>query len=490
MGCYLMVALMASVPAVAEASDAESADQRAEANSSRVLEWPRRFELDSGGSLTIGQPQFERWEGFKALRGTAVVTYVRAKTNRDPYLGTIIFDASSEIDLQADLVRVYGITLLEGAYSGLSVKDSKMLTSLLTTLFPSQLVMSLDQVLAGVRRGIEEVPGVQQDVEVPEIVVRRGPATLVRFEGEPRFSPVKDSTVERAENTDRVLYRWPKKKTYFLLDEGVWLGAPSLDGPWTMQDKLPKPLRNLDLDEEGWSLPADVRSSESSVEIVPPQVVVTTGAALLVEIDGEPHLEPIEGVELAWVANTNRDLFVFNGDRSYFLWTGNLWLRAESLDGPWSVVTESLPGEFSRIPPDHPKGDLLVHVPGTAEAREASARAAIPGNSNIDTDRPGFALGDFTVDGENNLYAGQDGQVYRHDEQGWQSYSDGDWIPLAPPEPAKKDQSDGRQIWGPDSLNQAVRRRVYNLLQWDYQSRIRGEARARQRFSDSASTVE
>lgn len=422
-----MVALMASLPTLAVDADTPTADQRAVGGSSRALEWPRRFELDRGDSLTIGQPQFERWESFKTLRGTAVVTYERASSNRDPILGTVIFDASTDIDLEADLVRVYGITLLEGAYSGLSVKESKMLTSLMTTLFPSQVVMTLDQVLAGVRRGIEEVPAaVQQEAEVPEIVVRRVPATLVRFEGEPRFSSLKSSPVERAENTDRVVFYWPKKDSYFLLDEGVWLGAPSLEGPWTLEAKPPKPLRNLDASDEPRPVSAGGGSVEDSGEVVPPEVIVTTDTTDLVMIDGEPDLEPIEGTELAWVANTDRDLFVLTADRSYFLWTGSLWLHAESLDGPWSAVTGGgLPGDFSRIPPDHPKGDLLVHVPGTAEAREASARARIPASSAGETDRAGFVLGEFTVDGENNLYAGQDGQVYRHDEQGWQSYSEG-----------------------------------------------------------------
>lgn len=330
----------------------------------------------------------------------------------------------------------------------------------------------------------------RQEAEVPEIVVRRVPATLVRFDGEPRFSPLKGSAIERAENTDRVVFLWPKKDSYFLFDEGVWLKAPSLDGPWTLEEKLPKPLRNLAANDESSPVSPGGGSVEGSDEVVPPEVIVTTDVTDLVMIDGEPDLEPIEGTELAWVANTDRELFVLTADRSCFLWTENLWLHAETLDGPWTAVTGGLPDDFSRIPPDHPKGGLLVHIPGTAEAREAAARGAIPDASGVDTDRPGFALGDFTVDGENNLYAGQDGQVYRHDERGWQSYSEGEWIPLAAPEPAKKDRAEGRQVWGPDSLNQAVRRRVYNLLQWDYQSRMRGEARARARFSASPSNAE
>lgn len=60
------------------------------------------------------------------------------------------------------------------------------------------------------------------------------------------------------------------------------------------------------------------------------------------------------------------------------------WFRASSLEGPWEWVPgEQLSEDFSRIPPDSPKGHVLASIPGTVQAREAVIANQIPQTATV-----------------------------------------------------------------------------------------------------------
>src|SRR5260370_10133525 len=58
--------------------------------------------------------------------------------------------------------------------------------------------------------------------------------------------------------------------------------------------------------------------------------------------------------------------------------------KASSLEGPWAIFPyEELPKDFAKIPPTHPKANVLVSVPGTPQANEAVIANSIPQTATV-----------------------------------------------------------------------------------------------------------
>lgn len=487
-GMVVVVSLLFMTEAVLgqEAAAAESTDSE----HATPLGWPREYELDNGGKLLINQPQFERWSDNKQIRGTLALTYTRS-SNESPLLGTVILDADTETDLESNLVRAYNFTLLEGTYPGLSIRNSKILTQQLMGLFPKEMMISLDRVLAGLQPSRTQQPAAVLESYPPKIFVSQSRAILVQFDGEPQWSPVDGVALKHAANTDRDVFYFEKKGTYYLLDGDAWLQASKVQGPWSAAGKLPKLFGKLPGDDDNWNDVAAHVPGQQLEESKVPEVFVSPEPAELILIDGDLRLDPIADTDLSWVTNTESDLFVHAPDEAYFFLVSGRWFQADSLAGPWKFATEDLPEDFSQIPPDHAKGDVLALVPGTPDAREAAIRAQIPRQATVEGGAGQKGEGSegtqiFVVRGVNNLYAGQDGRVYRRDEDGWHKYADGEWELLDPPQERQQAKSSGRETWDRNSLSEAKRRRVYNRLNWDYQSRSRGALRASQYQVSSA----
>jgi hypothetical protein len=84
------------------------------------------------------------------------------------------------------------------------------------------------------------------------------------------------------------------------------------------------------------------------------------------------------------VTNTESDLFYHNAVRAYYFLASGRWFQASDLSGPWVYASRSLPADFVKIPPDHPRAHVLTAVPGTREAEDAVLLATIPRTAEID----------------------------------------------------------------------------------------------------------
>src|SRR6185437_2172400 len=85
--------------------------------------------------------------------------------------------------------------------------------------------------------------------------------------------------------------------------------------------------------------------------------------------------------------------------------------------------------------------------------------------------------------GENNVYAGQDGNVYRRTNQGWEQHSSAGWSRVNPQaRPAERPAERPRNIQPPQHIEpprQIEPARVYGGLEADHQARERGMDRSR-----------
>ncbi len=92
----------------------------------------------------------------------------------------------------------------------------------------------------------------------------------------------------------------------------------------------------------------DEPPSVAGLSPAPPPIYVRTTPAVLVQIDGEPLLAPIDDGKLQYVINTNWDLFKYNDDTWYIL-NEDQWLRSTNLTDAWQLVNR-LPPEFEQLP--------------------------------------------------------------------------------------------------------------------------------------------
>ena len=94
----------------------------------------------------------------------------------------------------------------------------------------------------------------------------------------------------------------------------------------------------------------------------PPTIFYSAIPSLLLFVDGEPVLAPIDKTDLAFLVNTNWDVFYEKANRQYFLLASNVWLTAKDLAGPWTA-TQTLPADLAKLPAGENFDDVKKLVP-------------------------------------------------------------------------------------------------------------------------------
>jgi hypothetical protein len=81
----------------------------------------------------------------------------------------------------------------------------------------------------------------------------------------------------------------------------------------------------------------------------PPVIYISQRPAILLEIDGKPVLAKIPDTSLQFVVNTHWPLFQDQSSSTYYLFAGQVWMKAKSLEGPWAQ-TADLPKDMKKLP--------------------------------------------------------------------------------------------------------------------------------------------
>lgn len=79
-------------------------------------------------------------------------------------------------------------------------------------------------------------------------------------------------------------------------------------------------------------------------KVVPPRIVFVSGPALVVRIDGDPVIKPIEGTSFLRVVNTRTPLFQDKYSSRFYLPVADGWLMGPGLNATWTVPTRRPPG--------------------------------------------------------------------------------------------------------------------------------------------------
>jgi hypothetical protein len=99
------------------------------------------------------------------------------------------------------------------------------------------------------------------------------------------------------------------------------------------------------------------------VKAEPPTIYYSTRPAILVNFDGDPVWSLIKDNDLKFAVNTNWDVFQIEATRTFYLRHDKIWLKATSLNGPWSAAGP-LPASFSKLPKDDNWSDVVASLPG------------------------------------------------------------------------------------------------------------------------------
>ena len=117
-----------------------------------------------------------------------------------------------------------------------------------------------------------------------------------------------------------------------------------------LQAQFPKELSGLPLDrfEASLALPAKATAAPAQpLDNTPPKILVSTGPAVLVSIDGPPAYRPVPGTDLQRVINT-RVLLFKNSQGEEYLHLLDGFMKAPALDGPWTVA-QQVPAGASQV---------------------------------------------------------------------------------------------------------------------------------------------
>ena len=68
-------------------------------------------------------------------------------------------------------------------------------------------------------------------------------APEVAFTGEPQFTPIEKTTVERAANTDKDIFK--VGDSYYMCYQGVWFAGKSASGPWEVASSVPQEIYQI-----------------------------------------------------------------------------------------------------------------------------------------------------------------------------------------------------------------------------------------------------
>jgi hypothetical protein len=94
----------------------------------------------------------------------------------------------------------------------------------------------------------------------------------------------------------------------------------------------------------------------------PPEIFVSQGPAILLQLDGKPVRGPIKDTKLESVMNANWRVFFDQKSSKYYLLAGKLWITAADLKGPWQPAAK-LPKDMSKLLKDANWEDLKGAIP-------------------------------------------------------------------------------------------------------------------------------
>jgi len=338
------------------------------------------------GRLVIYTPQVEAWPDYERAVGWSALEVTLADADKAT-LGTMRIEGNTVSDLAERTVTFYDLEITEIHFPSAQSQEAAALEAFVRdTVTQTRQTVPLDIMLSYLEDDVIPTGPAGLSMAPPEIFFSTGDSRLLSLDGAPMLVPVDaeaGTNLKFVVNTNWDLFYDDANTTWYLRDEQRWLAmaGEELNGSWTAVRELPDGFETLP-DNENWR---DAREAipATGADLPVPTIYISEGSAELIAIAGEPKFEAIADTGIRYVTNTGADLFLF--DETYYYLVSGRWFSTPQLGADWSAV-KKLPEKFADIPPDHPRGDVLVAVSGTDEARLAVLEASIPRKAEIRRD--------------------------------------------------------------------------------------------------------
>jgi hypothetical protein len=389
-GCLLTITL--AVPPLLQAQESPPPAEEVTPDP-----WPK-VTTSGGVTYTIYQPQLDSWDENLFTAHAAVS--VQPAGAKDPVFGMMAFTAKTRVIRLLRSVHFHDVAITTLSFPSAPALGDQYRQGFQKMVTGGPSSMSLDRLEAmlaieGAEKKARAVP-VQNDP--PKLIFSPSPAMLIPIDGDPVWSPVAGTTLQRVLNTRAFIVLDGPTGTFYLHLLDGFITARSLTGPWTVATSVPpaiaaaaQQLAKQRVVDPLEGQPDAKSKKKPSLKQGVPQVFVATAPTELLVTQGPPDWLPIDGTMLLYVKNTTGNIFKeMNDQKTYVLVTGR-WFRAADLAGPWQFVPGAeLPPDFARIPDDSPKENVKASVPGTPQAQEAVIAAQIPHMATIDRTQATF----------------------------------------------------------------------------------------------------
>ncbi len=349
--------------------------------------WPRIIQAQ-GSTIKIYQPQLNSWIDNQ-LDAYAAVAVKEGSGNIE--YGAIWFTARTEVDKVDRIVTLDNFNLTKQNFPTLPDNGSQFSNTFVSYMEgPHSIPLDLLESGLATTEAANQQKKYTLKNEPPAVIFSTSPAVLALIEGEPVLRPAGESLLKVLNTRSMILFDASQGMYYLALMDG-WVQSASLAGPWGKADgepgkELDKVRKELEASNSNQALgnpKVSLRDAYQDGDV--PTVYVSTVPAELLLSEGPPQFTPILGTGLVYIANSGNDIFMLNGNRTYYILLAGRWFSASALTGvPWTYVPgPRLPRDFATIPESNPKASVLASVPGTLEAKEALIANSIPQTATI-----------------------------------------------------------------------------------------------------------
>jgi hypothetical protein len=366
-------------------------------SSASALDWPFKIEA-SDTIITIYTPQIETFKGDMVTARSAVSMSVPPMET--PVFGAVWFESYALTDRETRTVVLSDVKVMGARFPSLEGENLERYGDLVRTEIEEwEFLITFDEMnamLEYVEKQNIAVEGIKDDP--PKIYVRNTPAVLILIDGEPKEQDLENTNLKYVVNTAYFIVYDKSSKMYYMRGGPWWYSSKKADSGYTPVDKVPDEVSKLAEEAEkaaAEDAAAEVAAATEAGEEppaepdysgqTPPEIIVSTEPAELIETEGEPEFAPIEGTELLYMNNTDSDVFMDLKGQQYFTLISGRWYTAPSMTGDWKHIESSeLPADFAKIPPDSQNSHVLASVAGTDQARDAVLDAYVPQTAEVD----------------------------------------------------------------------------------------------------------
>ncbi len=367
--------------------------------------WPREFSWN-GGSMQVFQPEIDAVRprpesGSGALIEARAALSIRRDKHEEPLFAAIRFEADTFSANDASSLLLENIHVVDIRFSK---QDEGEQTQLITLVEDNLANITLEIKSAQEKDSIDVAASHEEfnliKAEPPRIILSGTPAILVFIDGEPITEAIEDTELRRVVNTPFTIIA--NHNSYYLAaSPTLWYRASHALGPWVSIDNpaFDVPANVLALinvkQENGQSDNQPYAQENPEPAAYPrPVVIVATEPTELIIYDGVPSWSPLEGMNLLYMSNTENDVFLDIESSQNYVLLGGRWYkgRVGASDVPWQpVANDALPDAFQNIDDYLRAPEVMTHIAGTQQARDALLDNTLPRASAVNRDDTNFS---------------------------------------------------------------------------------------------------